>query len=693
MTRSRKKQRSPGLGDRERPGQMASGTADHFASGSVPQAGRTGTVLAVCGLLLLAVVTVFGQTVRHEFVNFDDDAFVYENPHVQEGLSGAGIGWTLTSVQGSMWAPLTWISYQLDSQLHGPKAWGYHLTNVLLHAATAILLFLVLWGMTGDLWPSAVVAAVFAIHPLRAESVAWVAERKGLLSGLCFVLSLGAYLWYVRHRFSLVRCLTVAGFFALGLLAKPDLVTLPFLLLLLDYWPLGRMDGMSGSPPAGPSGAGTSRCAACWRLVVEKIPLVLLVIVSCVLRASDPNRSRGGSGGIADALAAGKRPDFLRDLPWASSPGRPAWRDLSARGEPSQPIGKAAAALLVLAAVSLTVSACRRRYPHLFVGWLWYLGMLVPMSGLAQVGSHAMADRYTYLPQIGLCIGLAWTVLHASRSWPYRGLACGIGAAVMLAALMGYAWQQTQHWRDSEALWTRTLACTAKNSLAHNNLGVDLASRGQIDKAIAHYRTALEINPNYADAHDNLGHALAGRGELDEAIAEYRTALKLKPDFAEVRVNLGIALIGRGELDEATVHLRKALESLPDDVQAHISLGAVLARRRQYDEAIAHYRKALEIKPDYAEARNNLGLALTDRGELEEAIAQFLKALEIKPDYAEAHASLGLALADRGRLDEARAHYLKALDLASAHGDKALVNIIRARMRRLAAGAAGGGPP
>ena len=369
---------------------------------------NTYTVAAVCGFLLLAVALVFGQTVRHDFVNYDDNAYVYENPQVAGGLTAHGIAWAFTSFHVSNWHPLTWLSHMLDCQFYGLHAGGHHLTNVLLHAATAILLFLVLRRMTGDLWPSAFVAAVFAIHPLRAESVAWVAERKDVLSGLFFMLTLGAYAGYARRPFSLGRYLTVVLLFALGLMAKPMLVTLPFVLLLLDYWPLGRIG------PHRRTGISSFR-----RVVVEKIPLLALTAASCVATviaqgtaviAIDviPLPSR-----IANALVS-----YVAYMGQLFYPAGLAV--LYPHPEGGLPIWKVAASSLVLAGISAAALVWRRRFPYLFVGWFWYVGMLVPVIGLVQVGLHAMADRYTYLPQIGLCIAVTWGVAQLAASRRYH---------------------------------------------------------------------------------------------------------------------------------------------------------------------------------------------------------------------------------------------------------------------------------
>ncbi len=544
-------------------------------------------MLAVCGGLLLAVGLVFGQTVRHEFVNLDDGQYVSENPHVTRDISAEGVIWALTQRHHYNWCPLTWWSYMLDYQLCGLKPWGYHLTNVLLHAATAILLFLVLRGMTGCLWPSALVTALFAVHPLRVESVAWVAERKDVLSGLFFMLTIGAYVSYARHRFSLARYLTVMVFFALGLMAKPMLVTLPFVLLLLDYWPLGRMD-VKPRPTVASVGTTAGR-GFMWRslgLVVEKTPLLALAGAACGLTlwaqrelvvptANFPYYWRIGN--VLVSYVAYLHSSFAR-LAWRCGilclfRNLQTWKILGCFG------------LLTAATVGALVGW--RRYPYVLVGWLWYVGMLVPVIGLVQLSDQAMADRFTYLPQIGLCLALVWGVAHVSRSWPYRGWVCSIASALVVAGLMACAWRQTTYWHDSEALWKRTLACTAQNHLAHNNLGTVLAVGGRLDEAMSHYRKALEIWPDYAEAHYNFGNALATGGRLDEAMAHFRKALQIRPDFTEAHYNLGRALAVGGRLEGAMSHYRKALEIRPDYAEAHYNLGIALAAGGRLDEAIA----------------------------------------------------------------------------------------------------------
>ncbi len=595
--------------------------------------------LAVCTFLLVAVVLAFGQTVGFGFVNYDDDAYVYENPYVQQGLTSDAFSWAMSSSQASNWHPVTWLSHMLDCQLYDLHAGGHHATSVLLHAITAILLFLVLRSMTGDLWPSAFVAAIFAVHPLRVESVAWVAERKDVLSGLFFMLTLGAYLAYVRRPFSLARYLTVVLLFVLGLMAKPMLVTLPFVLLLLDYWPLGRITFPLPSK---------DRFSILRRLIIEKVPLLLLSVFSCVITSlvqteaivqldKLPLTLRIENALVSYVTYLGQ---FFCPMNLAVLYPHPG-TDL--------PTWKVAASLLLLLAISWGVLAWRRKLPYLLVGWLWYLGMLVPVIGLVQVGSHAHADRYTYLPQIGLCIALAWGGAYVARSWPDRRLVFGATSAMAVAVLIGCAWHQTTFWRDSQTLWTRALACTSGNYLAHVSLGNDLRTHGLIGDAVTQYEAALKIHPDCAQAYCNLGAALTLLGKPDQAVQCLQRALKIVPSYVDARVNLGEALSKLGRIEDA----------------------------------VEQYQQALKVDADCVEAHYNLGVARARQGRLDDAMAQYEEALRIDPNCTEAHANLGASLEQQGRIGEAMAHYQKAFALAMQQNKPSLAEAVKARMQQI----------
>jgi Flp pilus assembly protein TadD len=591
-------------------------------------------ILVICGLLLLAVGLVFGQTVRHEFVNFDDPEYVCENPQVSAGLTAHGVTWAFTQSHGANWIPVTWVSLMLDCQLYGLNAGGYHLTNVLLHAVTVVLLFLVLQWMTGCLWPSALVAVLFAVHPLRVESVAWVTERKDVLSGLFFMLTLGAYVGYARHRFSLGRYLAVMVFFALGLMAKATLVTLPLVLLLLDYWPLGRTTPAATRDTPVPSGGRGDRFALLMRLLLEKVPLLALVAVSCVVTVWAQREAlvpieqlplwwRMGNALVSYVTYLGQ---FFYPVGLAVLYPRPSL-DL--------PFWKVFGASLVLVSITAVALLWRRRCPCLLAGWLWYLGMLLPVIGLVQFGVQAVADRFSYLPQIGLCIALVWAVAEACRSWPYRRWLYGVTSALVLAGFMGCAWRQTSFWRDSETLWTHALACTLRNFTAHDNLGLALAHCGQVDQAIAHYQKALEIKPDYALAHNNLGVVLARRGQVDEAIVQFQRAVEIKPNDMKAHNNLAMALTARGRLKEAMRHYRKVLEIKPDYADAHNDLAWLLATcpvaaLRNGAEAVHHARQANQLSDSKRPGiLDTLSAAYAEAGRFPEALAAARKALEL----------------------------------------------------------------
>lgn len=487
--------------------------------------------LLISLLLTFAALVVFWQLADHEFVNFDDELYVTRNSHVQAGLTYQGLVWALTTTHVGNWHPLTWLSHMLDCELYGLNPGGHHFTSLLLHIANTLLLFVVLKRMTGALRRSVFVAALFALHPLHVESVAWVAERKDVLSTFFWILTMGVYVRYVE-RPGLNGYLLVLLSFALGLMAKPMLVTLPFVLLLLDYWPLGRFQfGQSSDDSNSQSHESinfSNQRSLIFRLVLEKAPFFALAAVSGVVTFLV--QQGGGAVCSLDVLTLDIRVANAM-VSYVSYMEKMIWPHHLAVFYPhpgsSLPMWQAAGAGLLLLSVSGLVVRAARRYPYLLTGWLWYLGTLVPVIGLVQVGGHAMSDRYTYVPLIGLFIIMAWSVPDLLSRWRYRNIGLALAAGALLSAFMICTTVQVRHWQNSVALFEHTLDVTANNWLAHNNMGIALARRGKFDEAIAHYSETLRIKPNYARAYNNRGIVLAVQGKTAQAIAHFREALTL----------------------------------------------------------------------------------------------------------------------------------------------------------------------
>ncbi|MGA2788618.1 MAG: tetratricopeptide repeat protein, partial [Verrucomicrobiota bacterium] len=624
-----------------------------------------GPVIGVCVLLVVAVFVVFGETARYEFVDYDDGSYVYENTHVTKGLTLTGMVWAFTTSSFAYWHPVTWLSHMLDCQLWGLNAGGHHLTNVLIHAANAVLLFLVLRQMmrfraeassptVGVLWPCAFVAAVFAIHPLDVETVAWVAERKSVLSALFWLLTMGAYLRYVRQP-GWARYMVVIVCYALGLMSKPMLVTLPFVLLLLDYWPLERVagDGWRG--------------ARVRHLVVEKVPLLMLAGISSVVTYVGQEHLGAVTTLEYSPLLVrlAKVPinyaTYLRDIFWPEGLAVP------------YPYSSAVSMYLVvlcvllLAGITVLVVWGMRSRPYLAVGWFWFLGTLVPVIGLIQVGSTPVADRFTYLSQIGIYLLVVWAIRDLSVSWRWRCQVLGAGASIVVVVLMLCAWRQTTYWRNDESLWGRALACTSGNHLAHDYLAYWLAAQGRPAEAIKHYQMALEINPDYSDANYNLGTVFLKQGRMDEAMALFQKTIQLKPDFADAHNNLANILAKKGQIAEAVAQYRKAIDLKPDYAEPHYNLGVIFGVQGQLDEAVEQYRSAIKIKPDYADAHGNLANVLAAQGKLAEAIKEYQRTLGLVPDSAQAHFRYGQALQAQRDFKAAITEYQRTIELNPRH--------------------------
>ncbi len=608
--------------------------------------GRIRREFLVGVLLAVATLAVYSQVVGYDFVNYDDPDYVTDNPYVRSGLTWAGLSWAVTTGYASNWFPLTWLSHMLDCQLWGLRPGAHHLTNVVLHTANALLLFALLRGISGALWPSAAVASFFALHPLHVESVAWVAERKDVLSTLFWMLTLLAYWRYARQP-SLRRYLLVPVLLALGLMAKPMLVTLPLVMLLLDVWPLGRLP-LARRPGAseGTAAPAVERSArrqdarpgrdrrtrkarrsealprararrAAWppglRLVLEKLPFVALATASSVVTFAV--QLHGGAVAAVDALPLEVRVANAL-VSYAAYLGKMIYPAGLVIFYPHVPLPawQVVGAGLALVAGSLLVIRLAPRRPWLLVGWLWYVVTLLPVIGLVQVGDLAMADRYTYVPLIGPFIMLAWSAAELARRRPAWRSMLAASAGVLLAGCAVATGLQLRYWRSSMTLFEHAVEVIPDSYVAQLSLGNALAEQGRLDDAIAHYSAALRVKPDLAKAHGNLGVILARQGKLEEAVAHYAEALRLNPDLPETHNNLGAALAERGRIEEAIAHYDRALRLRPDYPDAHTNLGMALEAQGKIDLAIAHYAEALRLDPDHPGARLNLNRALAARG-------------------------------------------------------------------------------
>jgi Flp pilus assembly protein TadD len=563
--------------------------------------------LAICAALIAITWAVFGQTLGHGFVNFDDPLYVSENDHVRAGLNWYGVVWAFTHIHSHNWHPLTTMSHMLDCQLFGLRPGAHHFVNVLLHSVNVVLLFVLLAQITERPWSSGFVAAIFAIHPLRVESVAWISERKDVLSGLFFVLTLFAYFYYTRKP-NLGRYVTMSILFACGLMSKPMLVTLPIILLLLDYWPLERFSGASAA-----------------KLLVEKMPLAIMSVASAAVTLVVQSEGVGLvplgmlplSWRITNALAAYLI--YIWQMIW------PADLALVYNHPGKLPVWEIASSAALLIAVTLGAFWLRKRSPYLIIGWLWYLIMLLPVIGLVQVGGQAHADRYTYLSQIGLYIAGTWGIADLSRSWRYRAPILGAAAAILISGLTLVAASQVRYWHDSERLWRHTLAVTTDNDVAHLSLGQLLLDQKRLNDAIAELQTVVARHPNDVDARLRLAGALSEKkGRMNDAIAEYEAAARIEPN-PNVGTTLANLLLEQGRIDEAIQCYRDVVQLQPSSALAHYNLAVGLHRAHRLREAIFQYKEALKIDPKYPDADYFLSQALGEDRQPDEAKIQLEK--------------------------------------------------------------------
>ncbi|HEX4638591.1 MAG TPA: tetratricopeptide repeat protein [Chthoniobacterales bacterium] len=646
---------------------------------------------AVCAGLIALVWIVFGQTLGHDFVNYDDKVYVYGNPLVSSGFSWPHAARAFVDKYTNNWHPLTLISHMIDCQLFGLQPAGHHFTNVLLHSIATIQLFLWLRNLTGRFWSCAFVAALFAVHPLRVESVAWIAERKDVLSAVFFFLTLIAYARYARAP-ALGRYLLTSILFACGLMSKPMLVTVPAVLLLLDYWPLNRVTDTKSF----------------WKLFREKIPLFALsagasaAAVALQVHASNSVGQLPLLWRVENALVS--YVIYIWKFVWP--------HDLAVfypHPDDRLPLWQVILAATFLAVITLIVWKLRRTRPYLLVGWLWYLVMLLPVIGVVEVGLQGHADRYTYLPQVGLCLMVVWGIsdllktFNAQQSTPNDQLktldstlgvgrwALGVFCCAIVGALALCAHAQVSYWRNSETLWTRALAVTKDNDVALTNLGTLYADRGQFDRALSYFERALAIRSSSEHRHysmslaliqNSIGNALARQGRLAQATAHLREAVQLRPDYPDGHYNLGTALFQQGDLDGAIAEWRTMLSMRPDDAGVHTSLGNALAQKGLLSEAADHYEKALQSDPDSVLALNNLAWVMSTGPDdslrnNEIALKLALKANQLSQENNPVFIrTLAAAYAQAGAFDKALQIAKRAAEEANAQGVRDLANEI-----------------
>ena len=606
------------------------------------------SMLFVSLALIAAILIIYAPAWHYGFLSWDDDLYVSSNPEVLRGLTGQSFVWAFTTQHASNWHPLTWLSHMLDVELFGTAAGAHHVGNILLHIANTLLLLWALFRMSGAWRPSAVVAALFAVHPMHVESVAWIAERKDVLSTFFWILTLHGYIHYVRHPVR-SRFLAVALLLALGLMSKPMLVTLPIVLLLLDFWPLRRAQLEAGQLKR-------------WLLLVrEKIPLFALSAASSIVTLIV--QSRGGAVTDFEATPLANRAAnalvscvaYIFQMLWPA--------DLTAY-YPYKPLSwwLAGGSLIALATATFFAVRFARKHPYFPVGWFWYLVTLLPVIGLIQVGDQARADRYAYVPLVGLFILVVWAVPLLLEKWRYRNTILPAAAMIVICALAAAARNQVGYWRSDLALWSRSLQKGEDgNYLAHTKLGSALAGQGELAAAIEQHTQALRINPRLAEAHNSLGNIYLRQGRLSEAMEHYTEAIRIQPGLTEAHINHGTVLGLQGKTKEAVEVFRSILKINPGNPVLHYDLGCALVDDGKLDEAISQFNEALRIDPQHLQARNRLGNALASQGKLNEAIEQYKRALGVDADFLEAHINIGIALMQLDRDSEALPYFMEAL--------------------------------
>jgi protein O-mannosyl-transferase len=619
--------------------------------------------LKISLLLIVLTLLVFARAGGLGLLSYDDNLYITDNQTVQRGLSWSNAAWAFTTMHAANWHPLTWLSLMLDIQLFGPRPGALHVINVMLHALNTVLLFIILARMTGAQWRSAFVAALFAIHPLHVESVAWIAERKDVLSVFFGLLTIWAYLRYADQP-SLTRYAWIVILFVFSLLSKPMLVTMPFVLLLLDYWPLGRMAGRP-QPVHGPVTA-RKQASLTW-LIAEKIPLLALSTASSIVTVLAQKRGHA----IADlSLSLGLRfanaaVGYVRYL------GKTFWPvSLSVfypHPGPSLTAWQTASAVCLLILITALVLLRLRQSPWLGVGWFWFVGTLVPVIGLMQVGAQAIADRYTYFPLIGVFLMVAWETPELLKGLRIGPRALGAAFMLVIVLLAGLTWRQLGFWKNDETLFRHANKVTKDNCVAKASLAEALLRKGELEDAYGLFQKTLQLCPNDQQSWYNLGLLQKNRGELPEAEYALREALRLKPGYTMAWSNLGAVYLASSRVAEAIDALLEAARLAPEDASIRFNLGSVYEKSGRFAEAIEAYQEAVRLKPDYAAAWNNLGIAYKNSGRIPEAAAAFRQAAQIRSDDPVAWYNLGILYAKERDFAEAAEAFREAARLGPDH--------------------------
>jgi protein O-mannosyl-transferase len=609
-------------------------------------------LLLICLGLAALTIAAFWPVTRADFVNLDDPTYVAANLRVQQGLTSENVKWAFSTFYFSNWHPLTWLSYMLDCEMFGASPRAMHCVNLAWHVANVLLLFGLLKRATAATWPSALVAALFAVHPLHVESVAWIAERKDVLSTFCWISSMWAYCEYVKARCAGWYTAAVA-LCALGLMCKAMLVTLPFALLLFDVWPLRRFE---------PGVPGRTRRLA-W-LSIEKLPFFVLIVVTAYLTFI---AQRAGESVVTfEPLSLSQRIENAV-ISYARYLGKTVWPSDLAPFYPHPvewPALQIILSLLLVLGASAGAAYSIRRQPSVFTGWFWFVGTLVPVIGLVQVGGQSIADRYTYVPSIGLFLGFVWIARSIATKMPFA-VGTALSTAVLLV-LASFTYQQSQHWHNSLALFTHAARVTRPNAVVFNNLGAALQAAGRAAESDAAFRQALEVDPDDPWALGNVGNALLRAGKLDEALLKYRKALGVKPNIPQLHLNAGLALYRKSEFTHALQHYERALQLQPFYVEAYVNAGNALMALGQPAAAATNYARVVQLTPSNAGAHYNLGHVAVAQGQAQQAAEHFATAIRLDPKYVEAHLQLGLLRQRLGQFDHARRSIERALALRPA---------------------------